>query len=240
MAIGILSFLSVSLRREVDVLLTLLISCASVLIWFHSNAIATGSDYVAPLHPVDILTRLSSPWNSWLDAGATVPPILNTSLVQIGSFSLLVSLGLSISNAQKVFVIASQLGGALSCNRLTKFAIKETSYRFVGGMFAALVYLFNPLIFEDTYTGWIGRVEIFAAVAASCYFVFRGLHEKRSLYAILFGLVSFVTFSAFPGSAVVTGVFLGVFSVAIISWLIAMNLSARRATVTFALKFMSI
>jgi len=210
------------------------------LIWFHNDAIAMGSDYVAPLHPVDILARLPFAWNTWLDAGTTVSPILNTSLVQIASYSFLVSLGISVSNAQKIFVIVSQFGGALSCNRFTKFVIKGNPHSFVAGLFAALVYLFNPLVFEATYTGWIGRVEVFAATAASSYFVFRGLHERRLLYAVYFGLASFVSFSVYPVSMVATGVFLALLSVVVVIWLIATNSLARKRVSVFSLKFMSV
>jgi len=187
-----------ALRKRGDYLIIFLASVVATLLWFRGESLAIGEDDTIPFHPLHWITRYLSAWNTWVDAGTSMLPHYKLPVFDVLVYSLFTMLGLSISDAQKLYLSLMSFVGSASVYYLTSTLMSSHEHKRCMSFCSVLLWLYNPWIMSTTYHRIAESYFPRAVLPLIFALHIKGLEDKKIRYSFLLGLASLLLFSVFP------------------------------------------
>jgi hypothetical protein len=190
-----------------------LVGMVYVILAYRGDGLTIGGDNVIPLHPFEYLARLPYSSNPWAGFGSPLPPIFALPpLPDILLFSLFSSLNFDIYVGNKLYVFVLATLSAVSIFYLSTTVFHESRNKILIGIVATIAYLYNPLVYADTYKTmvFIELSLVQTGFILFIAFIIRYFQTMRIRYSIYAGLSSFLMLS-FPGISAYRLAFLALF-----------------------------
>jgi len=178
-----------------------LVGIAYAILAYRGNGLTIGGDNVIPLHSLEYLTRLPHSSNPWAGFGSPLPPIFSLPpLPDILLFSLFSLLNFDIYVGNKLYVFVLATFSAVSIFYLSTTVFHESRNKVLIGIVATFAYLYNPLVYADTYKTMVFMELSLVQTGFILFiaFIIRYFQTMRIRYSFYAGFSSFLMLS-FPG-----------------------------------------
>jgi hypothetical protein len=168
---------------------------------YRGDWLTIGGDSIVPLHPLEYLTILSSTSNPWAGFGSNLPPIFSyPPFPDIMLFAFFRTLSTSIYTANRLYVFVLSTLIVVSIYFLAVTIFRENVHRHIIGVVAAIAYIYNPLVYADTFKA---MVFIELSIVQTGFIMFlafsvKSFQTNKMRYSLFSGLAAFLMLS-YPG-----------------------------------------